>query len=589
MRPRAKPLPAGALINPPIRAGIVPIFNHNPLSKAQLIVCLFQGSRMDIATLANFLLFLGAFGASIVTSDDSSDARDDAEEDGLYSSANYTRTDRFGDEDDEVSADGDNLAWFMEGGNDSLTGSSGSDYANLGSGDDHAEMGAGNDIVEAGAGNDIVAGGNGNDLVLGGSGEDNIFGDLGDDSLGGDDGNDTLSGGSGADILAGGLGDDLISGFSSLGGATGSMTTADGADQLFGGAGNDHLILGRGDTATGGAGADRFEMDARWRDGTGSFVVADYVAGEDTLVLHYAQTYDPETSQPLTPTVSVRLSADGLSSEIVMNGAVIGIVEGVADLTLDDIELLPDTQTDTGYHPENFDTTLPGSDAADTATGTGGHDYGQFGLGNDAVQGADGNDSLLGGAGSDTLSGDGGNDTLAGGDDNDVLSGGAGNDQLRGDLGDDLLTGGDGADRLSGGGGNDTLSGFGATGAGGSDGTIDGADILTGGAGDDLLILGKGDLAIGGAGADTFWLDAAANGSATTFATVQDYDPATDRIEVHYTPVFDRTGAEVPPTVSVIMGPNNAYAVIQFNGDPLAHVTGATSLTLADLTLVRAG
>jgi hypothetical protein len=35
------------------------------------------------------------------------------------------------------------------------------------------------------------------------------------------------------------------------------------------------------------------------------------------------------------------------------------------------------------------------------------------------------------------------------------------------------------------------------------------------------------------------------------------------------------------------MGPNNAYAIIRFNGDILAHVTGATTLTTADIRLVR--
>ena len=45
----------------------------------------------------------------------------------------------------------------------------------------------------------------------------------------------------------------------------------------------------------------------------------------------------------------------------------------------------------------------------------------------------------------------------------------------------------------------------------------------------------------------------------------------------------------MPPVVTVIMGPSNAYAVITFNGDPIAHVTGATTLTLADITLVPEG
>lgn len=543
---------------------------------------------MDVATIANFLLFFGAFAASLSANDDDSALREDAA-DALYDRADYARTDRFGDEDDEVSADADNLAWFTEGGNDSLTGSSDDDYANLGSGDDDADMGAGNDIVEAGAGNDSLSGGNGNDLGLGGEGDDNFFGDLGNDSLGGDAGNDTLVGGSGSDILVGGLGNDVISGFANGAGATGSMTGADGADQLFGGTGDDHLILGRGDIATGGTGADQFEMDIRWRDGAGGFVISDYEAGEDSLVLHYAQTLDPETSLPIAPTVTVQASADGLSSLILVNGSVVATVEGVADLDPADIDLLADTETDTGYRPEDFDATLPGTAGDDTTAGTGGDDYGRFGEGADSADGGDGNDVLLGETGADSLSGAAGHDTLSGGDSADGLSGGAGNDLVIGDLGNDVMTGDDGTDRMFGGGGDDTLSGHGADGAGGTASTIDGADSLSGGDGNDLLILGKGDLGLGGDGEDDFWLDATSNIDATAFTTIQDYLRGTDSIEVHYSPVLDAGGVEVPPTVSVIMGPNDAYAVILFNGDPLAHVTGASTLTLADLTLVREG
>ena len=160
---------------------------------------------------------------------------------------------------------------------------------------------------------------------------------------------------------------------------------------------------------------------------------------------------------------------------------------------------------------------------------------------------------------------------------------------MRGEIGQDALAGDDGDDRLYGGAGDDTLSGHGPDGAGGTASTIDGADRLFGGDGADTLILGKADLGSGGAGADLFWLDGSSNADATTFATIDDYLRGTDHIEVHYTPVLGTNGAEVPPTLSVIMGPNNAYAVVLFNGDPLAHVTGATTLTTADIRLVREG
>lgn len=541
---------------------------------------------MDVANIVNLLLFIGAFGASLATSGDSTSSSTE-DEDSLYDADAYSRTDRLGDEDDRVSADADNLAWFMEDGDDSLTGSSAADYADLGAGNDQAEMGAGNDIVEAGTGADTVRGGNGNDLARGEEGDDNIFGDLGDDSLGGDAGNDSLAGGSGADILSGGLGDDLLSGFSPDGGATAGMGAPDGADQLFGGAGADTLILGRGDSASGGAGADRFEMDARWRDGSGAMLISDFRAGEDSLILHHAQTLDPNSSQPLPPTVTVQTTADGLSSQILLNGSIVAIVEGVPDLDPALITLEADSSVDPGYLAEGFDTTLPGTAGADQSPGSAGDDYGRFGTGADTVSGGAGDDSLLGEDGADRLSGDAGNDTLSGGQGEDALAGGAGDDRLRGEMGDDLLTGDDGADRLFGGAGDDTLSGHQADGAGGTATSIDGIDRLEGGDGDDTLILGKADLGIGGAGRDTFWLDATTNADVANFATVEDYQRGTDLIEVHYTPVVNSSGVEVPPTLTVIMGPNNAYAVIQLNGEPLAHVTGATTLTAADIRLVR--
>ncbi len=540
---------------------------------------------MDVATLVNLLLFVGAFGASLAAGDDSGSA--DAENDRLYDSDDYSRTDRLGSGDDTVTADADNLAWFMGGGDDELSGSSAADYADLGTGDDQARMGAGNDIVLAGDGNDSLDGDNGNDLLRGEAGEDNIFGDLGDDSLGGDAGNDSLAGGSGADILSGGLGDDLLSGFSLSGGAGAGMGAPDGADQLFGGAGDDRLILGRGDSATGGTGADRFEMDARWRDGTGVMVITDFRAAEDSLLFMHAQTLAPDTSLPVAPTLTVQTTADGLSSRILLNGSLVAVVEGVPDLDPALITLQADASVDPGYLADDFDTALPCTDQADSATGGAGDDYGRFGAGADSAAGGAGNDSLLGEDGADTLAGEAGNDTLSGGLGEDALSGGAGDDRLRGEMGDDLLTGDEGADRLFGGAGDDTLSGHDADGAGGTATAIDGTDRLEGGAGDDLLILGKGDLGLGGAGTDTFRLDATTNADVANFATVEDYQRGTDRIEVQYTPVFNASGVEVPPVLTVIMGPNNAYAVIQLDGEPLAHVTGATTLTAADIRLVR--
>ena len=69
-----------------------------------------------------------------------------AQDDPLYNPQNYAHAHDGTEGNDTVTADADNQAWFLHGGNDDLTASSGSDYANLGDGDDHAAMGAGNDI-----------------------------------------------------------------------------------------------------------------------------------------------------------------------------------------------------------------------------------------------------------------------------------------------------------------------------------------------------------------------------------------------------------------------------------------------------------
>lgn len=539
---------------------------------------------MDVTLIANFLLFLGALGASFSSSSDSGSAEDES----LYDRDDYSDSRRGGSGDDRVTADRDNLAWFMGDGDDTVEGSSADDYADLGRGDDSAAMGAGNDIVEAGTGGDSISGGNGNDIALGGEGNDSLSGDLGDDRLGGEAGMDWLTGGTGNDILSGGEGNDVLSGFGPDGGAASLMTGSDGVDQLFGGTGDDRLILGRGDVGTGGTGEDRFEMDARWRDGTGLFRINDFDAEEDSLVLRYAPSIDPNTSLPLTPEITTQTSADGTSTLVLMNGTVIAQLDGVTGLSPDAITLEPDTQTDTGYRPGQYDSELTGTDGADSQSGGTGDDYGRMGAGDDTALGGAGHDSLLGEAGNDSLMGEAGNDTLHGGDGQDRLDGGIGNDIVTGGLGNDVVTGGAGADQVQGGGGDDTVSGYNAT-AGGEDSltATDGADSLSGGDGNDLVIIGRGDVAHGGTGTDTFLLDARWDES-TVVATISDFVRGTDRIELEYTAALDGSGNPITPTLAVLMGPSNAYAVITLDGDPVAHVTGATTLTVADITLIRA-
>ena len=186
---------------------------------------------MDISFLANLFLFLGALGASYAM--DHATTRE--ESDPLYNENDYARTDEGSSAAEAESADRDSLAWFLYGGDDTLTGSAGADYANLGSGDDQADLGAGADIALGGKGDDTIAGGNGADALFGSAGNDSLSGNLGDDTLRGEDDNDVLIGGTGADVLLGGLGDDTISGFDADDAGSSGLAAIDGADQLLGG------------------------------------------------------------------------------------------------------------------------------------------------------------------------------------------------------------------------------------------------------------------------------------------------------------------------------------------------------------------
>jgi Ca2+-binding RTX toxin-like protein len=298
------------------------------------------------------------------------------------------------------------------------------------------------------------------------------------------------------------------------------MAAGDGIDILNGGEGNDRLLMGRGDSALGGAGNDVFEMDTRWTDGAGQFVVEDLQRGQDRLELTYTPVYDPVTGVETLPTLAVSLAPGGESSLITLNGVTIATINGVKDLALSDLQLVRAVINDSAYDPTNYATQSFGTDADGTLTATGStahfaqggndqftgssaRDYADMGLGNDRADLGAGDDSALGGEGGDTL---------GGGDGNDALRGGNGADRLAGDAGDDQLIGGAGADDLAGGAGNDSLDG------GADDDTLlagDGQDVLLGGSGSDSLDAGAGndsldggtdnDQLSGGFGADTIY------------------------------------------------------------------------------------
>jgi Ca2+-binding RTX toxin-like protein len=128
-------------------------------------------------------------------------------------------------------------------------------------------------------------------------------------------------------------------------------------------------------------------------------------------------------------------------------------------------------------------------------------------------------------AGNQTINGNSLGNTLFGGGGNDVLNGLGGNDSLVADgLGSSILIGGDGNDTLWGnwGGGTDTLSGGG------------GNDVLYAGGYDNSLpflsFLPKWtDILTGGAGADTFFIDAW--GSFGSVIRITDFTHGVDKLD----------------------------------------------------------
>jgi Ca2+-binding RTX toxin-like protein len=536
---------------------------------------------MEFALLANVLLFIGTFALNLIngSANDTSDGTGD--DNPTY---DFAQNGTAGN--DTVSAQNENTKFTLGAGDDLLFGSAGNDFGLLGDGADTASMGAGDD------------------LAYGGAGADSIWGGMGDDTIFGDAGNDTLSG-----LLP-------------LYGGLDTASAPDGQDQLFGGAGSDHLILGRGDLGTGGAGNDIFDLDMRWNDGDDRILVQDFQAGADRLNIIYPRAFDT-AGAPITPNLTIDLSANGQSSLIRLDGRVVATLAGVTNLTASDITLVPSSVSDNNYVPANYaeerfgtagaDTlsaskgtgffaeggndTFTGSNTADYADLGEGNDIGDMGAGNDRALGGAGADTLAGGAGSDTLLGGAGVDNLSGGLDDDALYGGdggdtlageAGNDTLDGGLGDDGLfgglgndqsfgsdgndqiEGGAGSDQLFGGAGDDSLRGYGV----GGDNTStaaqnDGADTLNGGAGNDAIWAGAGDVAFGGGGSDRFFI-AEAQFGATGLTRIEDF-AAGETIIVSYTatdgaPVISLAPSPVAGEVNVLADGNVVVRVVDTSG-----------------------
>ena len=158
---------------------------------------------------------------------------------------------------------------------------------------------------------------------------------------------------------------------------------------------------------------------------------------------------------------------------------------------------------------------------------------------------------------------------LLGGEGDDQLAGQSGDDTLDGGYGNDLLSGGLGHDELNGGQGQDTIWGQWP-----GDSDLEG-DTLNGGAGDDLLMLGTGDIANGGEGADVFALQDIHSGD--PLAQIMDYDPSQDQLVILY-------DAKQHPDPQLSIESHDGSCTLLIDGVPLADLTGHSSI---DITTVQ--
>jgi Ca2+-binding RTX toxin-like protein len=244
---------------------------------------------------------------------------------------------------------------------------------------------------------------------------------------------------------------------------------------------------------------------------------------------------------------------------------------------------------------------LEGEEGSDFIDGHGGDDIlnGRAGddtvfgrEGDDVLQGEDGNDMLCSGDGDDIVTGNTGQDFIEGQGGDDFVSGDYGWDVVRGDEGNDTVLGGRGSDTVEGGDGDDIVFGGILEGIplnleeltdlrdGGSLEEINGGiemrddsigNILRGGDGDDDLIIGSGDTAAGGTGADTFHLMSEQVNASE--ATIVGYD-SDDAITV----IVDDASEDADITVS----DDGEDAVISMGDTILARVEGAAGTLGSD-------
>ena len=250
-------------------------------------------------------------------------------------------------------------------GDDLLQGLAGNDTVLGHEGNDILQGQDGDDMLCAGEGDDIITGNRGFDFIEGQEGDDFISGDYNGDIARGDEGEDTVIGGRGGDRVAGGQGSDVLFGgivnqlpldteemealrdgaslSDILAGEDGTINIRDDrfSDALFGGAGADQLFVGSMDNATGGTGADTFNVLQDQQD-NGPAMINDFAAAEDNVTIIVNGDTD----------IDVNVEADGEDALVMSDGQVLARVTGAADsLTAADITILTEASVVEMFDP----------------------------------------------------------------------------------------------------------------------------------------------------------------------------------------------------------------------------------------------
>ncbi len=186
-------------------------------------------------------------------------------------------------------------------------------------------------VLSGGEGRDDVTGGLGDDLVIAGAGDGVLDGSEGDELNG-----DTLDLG-GID-LGGGTGVSADLGTGVVGG--GVIEAALNFENVIGTSGADTLAGSSDDNVmTGGGGADEFQFDLSG-PGIGTNTITDFdAAGGDVLVV-FGVT-DPNSPDPMMPTLNYLPSFDQVGNDTVISFAEPGTMSEVGSVILTDVAFDP--------------------------------------------------------------------------------------------------------------------------------------------------------------------------------------------------------------------------------------------------------